>query len=106
MSQVVCDISLSVDGYAAGPNQTLEKPFGDGPVDDLHAWMFEPRRENEAEVSAITAAGAFVMGRKKNVAIAGGRDAERRSQTRARSARAERRNWIWVSAPHEGGTAR
>ena len=63
MSQVVCDISVSVDGYAAGPNQSLEKPFGDGPVDDLHAWMFETAEENEAEVSAITAAGAFVMGR-------------------------------------------
>ena len=63
MSQVVCDISVSVDGYAAGPNQTLEKPFGDGPVDDLHAWMFDTPEENEAEVSAILAAGAFVMGR-------------------------------------------
>ena len=63
MSNVVCDISVSVDGYAAGPNQSLEKPFGDGPVDDLHAWMFETPEENEAEVSAILAAGAFVMGR-------------------------------------------
>ena len=33
MSQVVSDISVSVDGYAAGPNQTAEKPFGDGPVE-------------------------------------------------------------------------
>ena len=63
MSQVVCDISVSVDGYAAGPNQSLDKPFGDGPVDDLHAWMFQTPEENEAEVSAILAAGAFVMGR-------------------------------------------
>jgi dihydrofolate reductase len=63
MSKVVCDISVSVDGYAAGPNQTLEKPLGDGPVDDLHAWMFTTPEENEAEVSAIVAAGAFVMGR-------------------------------------------
>ena len=63
MSQVVCDISTSVDGYVAGPNQTLENPFGDVPADDLHAWMFDTREENEAEVSAITDAGAFVMGR-------------------------------------------
>ena len=63
MSQVVCDISVSVDGYAAGPNQSLEKPFGDGPVDDLHAWMFETAEENEAEISAVVDAGAFVMGR-------------------------------------------
>ena len=63
MSQVVCDISVSVDGYAAGPNQSLDKPFGDGPVDDLHAWMFQTPEENDAEVGAILAAGAFVMGR-------------------------------------------
>jgi hypothetical protein len=33
MSKVVCDISVSADGYGAGPNQTREKPFGDGPVE-------------------------------------------------------------------------
>ena len=37
MGQVVCDISVSVDGYAAGSDQTLDKPFGDVPADDLHA---------------------------------------------------------------------
>jgi dihydrofolate reductase len=63
MAQVVCDISVSVDGYAAGSDQTLDKPFGDVPADDLHAWMFETPEENEAEVKAITDAGAFIMGR-------------------------------------------
>ncbi|GLY20767.1 dihydrofolate reductase family protein [Micromonospora sp. NBRC 101691] len=61
--RVVCDISISADGYAAGPNQTAEKPFGDGPVDRLHAWMFDTPDENRAEVDRITAAGAYVMGR-------------------------------------------
>jgi dihydrofolate reductase len=61
--KVVCDIAISVDGYAAGPNQTREKPFGDGPVDRLHAWMFETAEENKAEIDAVVAAGAFIMGR-------------------------------------------
>jgi dihydrofolate reductase len=63
MGEVVCDISVSADGYAAGSGQTAEKPFGDGPVDRLHQWMFETPDENRAEIDRITDAGAFVMGR-------------------------------------------
>lgn len=62
-SKVVCDISISADGYAAGPGQTADKPFGDGPVDRLHAWMFDTPGENKAEIDQITSVGAFVMGR-------------------------------------------
>ena len=40
-NKVFCDISISTDGYLAGPGQTTDKPFGDGPVDRLHAWMFD-----------------------------------------------------------------
>jgi dihydrofolate reductase len=61
--RVVCDISISADGFAAGPHQTRDKPFGDGPVDRLHAWMFDTPDENKAEVDRIVDAGAFVMGR-------------------------------------------
>jgi dihydrofolate reductase len=61
--KVVCDISISADGYVAGPGQTADKPFGDGPVDLLHAWMFDTPDENKAEVDQITSAGAYVMGR-------------------------------------------
>ena len=61
--KVVCDISISADGYVAGPGQTADKPFGDGPVDLLHAWMFDTPDENRAEVDQITSAGAYVMGR-------------------------------------------
>lgn len=63
MSSVVCDITISVDGYVAGPQQTADEPFGTGIRDRLHRWMFERPDENQAEVAAITAAGAFVMGR-------------------------------------------
>jgi dihydrofolate reductase len=62
-NKVFCDISISADGYVAGPGQTAEKPFGDGPVDRLHAWMFDTPDENKAEIDQVVAAGAFVMGR-------------------------------------------
>ena len=63
MTKVTCDMAVSVDGFAAGPNQSQDKPFGDGPVDRLHQWMFEQREANAAEVEAIVAARAFIMGR-------------------------------------------
>jgi dihydrofolate reductase len=61
MRKVYCDITVSVDGYVAGPNQSEEKPFGDGPVEKLHAWTED--EENIAEVEQVAAAGAFVMSR-------------------------------------------
>jgi dihydrofolate reductase len=63
MSKVVCDISVSVDGYSAGENQSEERPFGDADPSLLHAWMFETSQENQAELDAIKAAKATVMGR-------------------------------------------
>lgn len=39
MSKVYCDITVSVDGYVAGPNQSEEKPFGDGPVEKLPTFV-------------------------------------------------------------------
>ncbi|MFJ8082264.1 dihydrofolate reductase family protein [Streptomyces sp. NPDC096205] len=67
MGKVICNITISADGYSAGLNQTEERPFGDdggdGSGDRLHAWMFDTPDENRAEVEEMTAAGAFVMGR-------------------------------------------
>jgi dihydrofolate reductase len=63
MSKVTAAISVSADGYAAGPNQSADKPFGEGAVDQLHRWMFETPEENSAEIEALTDAGAFIMGR-------------------------------------------
>ena len=62
MSKVTCDIGISVDGFVAGPNQSLEKPLGEG-AERLHRWMFEQSEENAAEIKAITDSGAFIMGR-------------------------------------------
>jgi dihydrofolate reductase len=63
MSMVTCDMSISVDGFAAGPNQSADKPFGDGNVDALHRWMFEQPEQNATALDAITSARAYVMGR-------------------------------------------
>lgn len=38
MLRVDC-FAISADGYAAGPNQSLENPLGDGGM-GLHTWMF------------------------------------------------------------------
>ena len=53
---------MSLDGFVAGPNQSVEDPLGEG-AEVLHRWMFERREENLAEVEAIVDAGAFIMGR-------------------------------------------
>jgi len=63
VGMVTADLSITLDGYAAGPNQRLEKPFGDLDDERLHSWMFEHRAENGAEVAAVTEAKAYVMGR-------------------------------------------
>ncbi|MCX4668908.1 dihydrofolate reductase family protein [Streptomyces sp. NBC_01381] len=65
--RVICDLTISADGYSAGLDQTEERPFGadggDGWGDKLHAWMFETAEENRAEVDQLGAAKAFIMGR-------------------------------------------
>ena len=63
MGQVVCDITMSADGYVAGPNQTREAPLGSASAERLHAWMFDTPDENKSEVDHILNAGAFIMGR-------------------------------------------
>jgi dihydrofolate reductase len=63
MTKVTCDMSMSVDGFVAGPHQSPDKPFGEGVDDRLHRWMFEQPEANAAEMDAITEAGAYVMGR-------------------------------------------
>jgi len=63
MSAVVATMSISLDGIGSGHHQTEERPFGDVPEGVLHRWMFETPEENRAEIDAIVAAGAFIMGR-------------------------------------------
>jgi hypothetical protein len=40
MSSITCHISMSLDGFVAGPNQSLENPISEGGM-RLHEWVFE-----------------------------------------------------------------
>jgi dihydrofolate reductase len=59
---VTCSITMSVDGFVAGPGQNLDNPLGEG-GELLHRWMFEQPEVNAAEIAAQTSAGAYIMGR-------------------------------------------
>jgi dihydrofolate reductase len=66
MSKVTCQITISLDGYVAGPNQSEEEPLGVGGM-RLHDWYFGSQGQEsvDAEVSAhlLDGNGAYVMGR-------------------------------------------
>ncbi|HEY8481976.1 MAG TPA: dihydrofolate reductase family protein [Spirillospora sp.] len=62
MSKVTCDLTISVDGYVAGPDQRPDQPLGAN-GERLHRWMFEEADRHAESLEKITAAGAFVMGR-------------------------------------------
>jgi len=62
MPHLTSDPGISLDGFMAGPDQSLDHPLGVG-AENLHRWMFEQEDENRAEVDAICTAGAYIMGR-------------------------------------------
>src|SRR4051794_12041728 len=67
MSRVTCHMSISLDGYVAGPNQTVDDPIGVGGM-RLHDWHFhagEPGYEADAAPRdwLLAPKGAYVMGR-------------------------------------------
>jgi hypothetical protein len=39
MGSVTCHLSVSLDGFVAGPNQSLDNPIGEGGM-RLHEWIF------------------------------------------------------------------
>jgi dihydrofolate reductase len=63
--KVTSGLTISLDGFGAGHNQTFEKPFGDT-FDSalLDRWMFaEPEKhQHKKEIDAILDAGAFILG--------------------------------------------
>lgn len=65
MAHVVCDMSMSLDGFVTGPNDSRENPFGDG-ADTLHDWLFkDPTDADQAFLNeAIEGTGTVVMGRR------------------------------------------
>ncbi|HYD35165.1 MAG TPA: dihydrofolate reductase family protein [Vitreimonas sp.] len=65
MNKVTSGLTISLDGFGAGINQTFERPFGDNfDADLLDRWMFaEPEKQKHTkEIDAILDAGAFIMG--------------------------------------------
>lgn len=65
MARVISDMSMSLDGFVTGPNDSRENPFGDG-ADGLHDWLFDnPTDADKALLQeAVDGTGAVVMGRK------------------------------------------
>lgn len=62
---VTSGLTISLDGFSAGVNQSFEKPFGDNFDSELlDRWMFaEPEKQkHKKEIDAILDAGAFIMG--------------------------------------------
>jgi dihydrofolate reductase len=77
MTKVFADISISLDGFVAGPNTTLDEPLGEG-GEQLHEWavrlaIFRERHgmeggERDADDAFLTESldrtGAIVIGRR------------------------------------------
>src|ERR1700737_940415 len=77
MSSVPAHISISLDGFVAGPNQSLENPIGEGGM-RLHQWAFateswrkqhgldggERGADSEVVADVDRNVGAYIMGRK------------------------------------------
>jgi dihydrofolate reductase len=65
MALVICDMSMSLDGYVTGPNDSRENPFGDG-AGILHDWMFDAATPADRAIlqDMVDGCGAVVMGRK------------------------------------------
>ena len=77
MSKLTFDITTSLDGFVAGPNQTLEEPLGRG-GEQLHDWVVvtaawrerhgleggEANADSEVVAEGIARQGAVVMGRR------------------------------------------
>ena len=65
MSQTTCHMAVSLDGYVAGPDQSLDDPLGRGGI-ELHHWhLDEPLNEADARARnlLLRPRGAYVMGR-------------------------------------------
>ena len=48
MALVVCDMSISLDGFVAGPDQSREDPLGKRGR-ELHGWHIGDPRANDAD---------------------------------------------------------
>jgi dihydrofolate reductase len=77
MALVTFDISISLDGFVAGPKPTMEEPLGQG-GEQIHEWIFptkafrashgreggEDNADSEIVARSLSDVGATIMGRK------------------------------------------
>ncbi len=63
MSKVVFDISISLDGFITGPEQTADNPLGRG-GERLHEWAFNDESGQELLSEMVGATGAIIVGRR------------------------------------------
>jgi len=65
VARVICDMSISLDGYVTGPNDSRQNPFGDG-AGMLHDWIWDEATDDDRDIlqEMIDSCGAVEMGRK------------------------------------------
>jgi dihydrofolate reductase len=77
MGIVTCQISISLDGFVTGPDQSAENPIGEGGM-RLHEWVFataswrrqqgkdggEDGPDSQVADEVVQGVGAYIMGRK------------------------------------------
>jgi dihydrofolate reductase len=77
MSRLIADISMSLDGFIAGPNDSVDLGLGEG-GEQLHEWMFESSgwrephgleggsagTDSDVVAERISNTGAVIMGRR------------------------------------------
>ena len=66
MPRVLLELSMSLDGYVAGPDVSSEAPMGRG-GEALHEWMFDGRSPVESqdfETQHFSTIGALIIGRR------------------------------------------
>jgi len=66
MPDTTCHMSISLDGFVAGPDQSRENPLGNRGR-EVHSWHLGDERANDADATAegwlMRPRGAYVMGR-------------------------------------------
>src|SRR3954454_7329839 len=77
MSDTTCHMSISLDGFVAGPDQSRENPLGKRGR-EVHGWHLGDERANDADATAagwlMRPRGAYVMGRNMFGPVRGGWD--------------------------------
>jgi dihydrofolate reductase len=64
MTNVILDMSMSLDGFVTASNVRPEEPLGDG-GQRLHEWAFgEDKRNRELLAEAVNFVGAVIAGRR------------------------------------------